>query len=93
MFSRTLLAPLILATSSLVTLPQIALANTDSADSMPLASMAKALEINRLAVALRLSQKQLATDRQAGATKDVIEADMSDLRSKESAFNRVAGLD
>jgi hypothetical protein len=93
MFSRISLTALILASSSLITIAPAAQANTTEATSTPLTAMAKAVEINRLAVALRLSQKQLVADKKAGSPKDVIEADLPDLHSKESAFNRVAGLD
>lgn len=92
MFYRSLIASLLLAGASPINTSLAADQATSSANAISLESSGKAVEINRLAVTLRLSQKKLTSDKESGAPQDVLDADLSALQAAESAFNKAAGL-
>ncbi|MHB8921497.1 MAG: hypothetical protein ACYC3N_10790 [Halothiobacillus sp.] len=54
--------------------------------------IARAMEINRLAVLLRLSQKKLEQDTINSASADEIAADKEALAKNQSLFNAATGL-
>lgn len=97
MFYRSFISSLFLIGSSFAAIAQASDTNTSAgaANLSSIAAASRAVEINRLAVGLRISQKKLAKDQSAGSQSDVIEsdlADLADLRIKEDAFNRATGL-